>query len=176
MTTYYFAYGANTNMNGMDARCPAATPLGVVTLRDYRLVFRGVADIVEHKGATVRGALWQITKECEEALDRFEGFPHLYVKIHFMTKWEGKLIRVMAYVMKTRDWECPPHDSYEDCLRHGYKDFGLPVKQLDAAVQAATGSYAKNAKQRRRDFNAYTRYSHWLEASDRLGLDDASAQ
>lgn len=74
----YFAYGANTNAGSMARRCPAARAVATCTIPDHALVFRGVADVVVRKGFTVRGVMWEITEECERALDAFEGFPRLY--------------------------------------------------------------------------------------------------
>ena len=54
--TLYFAYGANTNTEAMAGRCPLAAPHGKMMLRDHRLMFRGVADVVPHEGRTVFGA------------------------------------------------------------------------------------------------------------------------
>ena len=38
---YYFAYGSNCNLDQMAFRCPKATVVGPVTLRNYRLTFNG---------------------------------------------------------------------------------------------------------------------------------------
>ena len=48
----YLAYGANVSAATMRERCPGATFLGTVTLRDYALVFRGVGDMVRWNGQT----------------------------------------------------------------------------------------------------------------------------
>jgi gamma-glutamylcyclotransferase (GGCT)/AIG2-like uncharacterized protein YtfP len=74
------AYGMNTNRRAMEARCPLAKPMGGFYLPNYRLVFRGVADIVPEDGGVVPVVLWSITGKCLQALDRLEGYPHLYTR------------------------------------------------------------------------------------------------
>lgn len=133
----YFAYGANTNMESMDYRCPRAHPLGVVSLLEHRLVFRGVGDVIPAKGFKVQGALWAITRECEEFLDAFEGYPNLYEKAHFTMQWQQRPARVMFYYMEASRAFREPSRDYEQCLREGYGHFGMPIKQIDIAIAHA---------------------------------------
>ncbi len=51
---------------------------GKVLLNNRELVLRSVADNEASDGQSVYGALWQITPECESALDRHEEFPRHY--------------------------------------------------------------------------------------------------
>lgn len=134
----YFAYGANTNLGSMERRCPAARPLCALRLKDYKLMFRGVADVVPAKGAEVFGALWRITPACERALDRFEGFPRLYTKSYASAVIGGVEVDVMFYVMNGSTDHVPPSHYYEATLREGYADFDLPAAQLDDAIAEAT--------------------------------------
>ena len=80
----YGAYGANLNMANMVVRCPQAKPILGFNLVGYRLVFNGVADIIKDKDTKVPIGLWQITKECEKSLDRYEGYPHLYKLVELL--------------------------------------------------------------------------------------------
>ena len=70
MKKLYIAYGSNMNIEQMAMRCPKATPLGKYILEDYKLEFRGVANIIECKGARTPVAIWSITESCERSLDR----------------------------------------------------------------------------------------------------------
>jgi hypothetical protein len=76
----------------------------------------------------VFGALWEITTECEENLDVFEGFPYLYTKIHLTHQG----LDFMAYVMND-DPPAPPARSYFDTIAQGYRDWNLPLTELRAA-------------------------------------------
>lgn len=184
----YLAYGANTNREQMAVRCPDARYVCNVTLQDHRLVFRGVADVVQKSGAKVECAMWAITENCEKALDRFEGFPYMYVKRYITTHLNGKRHRVMLYVMHsqpTRGQHIPP-ESYERTLRDGYKTHGLPLRQINDAIRRAAsweekhppvtryaGKWAKEDAQRRepRPFGA----PRVIEVGDDEAVDAALA-
>lgn len=133
----YFAYGANTNINGMAYRCPKATLIGSIELPDWKLVFRGVADIEISHGNSVHGVVWQITEECERSLDMFEGFPHLYGKRSFPVKMEdGSIEDVMFYKMNRKGY-AEPNDSYFNTIKDGYKANGLPINALYSSLPSS---------------------------------------
>ena len=146
----YAAYGMNTSVEEMAARCPAATALGTAVIRGYRLAFRGVTDIVADPRRSVQVALWRITAACERALDRLEGYRAdghgLYCKVTEIIpagRFAGR--RVMLYQM-TRGDLCPPLPGYEGIVRRGYADFGLPATQIDRALREARESARARAK------------------------------
>jgi gamma-glutamylcyclotransferase (GGCT)/AIG2-like uncharacterized protein YtfP len=124
----YIAYGSNLNLKQMRGRCPKATPLHSMMLPNFRLVFKGVADIVEEPDMEVPVGVFKITEDCEKALDRYEGYPRLYSKIHFTM--QGKLL--MAYVMNHSEIS-PPSTGYYESIKQGYKDFNLDLKYLEHA-------------------------------------------
>jgi hypothetical protein len=125
----------------MSRRCPAAVPLGALIMRDTRLVFRGVADVVRAEGAKCPGGIWRITAECERALDRYEGFnpndpdrgmySKEYVEIEGLPDGETE---IMLYTMNSRGIY-PPSDYYYNTLKEGYRDFGLKLAPLRAALE-----------------------------------------
>ena len=129
----YFAYGANLNKAGMERRCPNAVPVGKFIMPNHQLVFKGVADIEEQEGSFVEGVLWDITDECEKALDRFEGYPYLYIKKLHWKQCNGFAEPVMFYVMKKSELSFPSQ-GYVDCIREGYEDFNLDQRCLDYAL------------------------------------------
>ena len=133
----YGAYGANLNMANMEVRCPQAKPILGFNLVGYRLVFNGVADIIKDKDTKVPIGLWQITKECEKSLDRYEGYPHLYKKIKLKIDVPGfKGQKVMFYVMRRKGVALPPA-SYFNTIAQGYDDFALDKDYLNWAVHEA---------------------------------------
>ena len=141
----YGAYGSNLHVKQMSFRCPRAQRIGTVMLDDYRLTFRGVADIEPWKGSAVPIALWRITEKCEQALDRYEGFPRFYDK-HFVELRNQRLMRtyellsispipkIMLYRMVDDETVYPPVAPYLESIIQGYEDFELPKQYLKDAV------------------------------------------
>ena len=126
----YVAYGSNLNMGQMAHRCPNATVIGGMMLKGWRLVFRGVADIIPDPNCSVPVGLWQITDECEASLDIYEGFPRLYRKEYIQ---EGDMT-LMAYVMNN-DSLAMPSKGYLDGIADGYKDFRFDHAPLIDALK-----------------------------------------
>ena len=135
-TKYYFAYGSNCNLDQMARRCPLAKVNAPVTLPNYALVFNGVASIKRRNGSAVKGVLWEITPDCEQQLDRYEGFPRLYEKKNVTVCTEdGTTFKAMVYVM-TREYNKPalPTVTYYDGIKAGFQQNGIPTESLEAAL------------------------------------------
>ena len=141
----YVAYGSNLNKAQMAIRCPKAECLGSWTLDGWRLVFRGVADMVRDDTSICEVGLWRITDECEEALDRYEGFPTLYRKHYFETNptlpESGE--PMMAYLMNS-DEVAMPSSGYLDSISEGYDDFGLAKSFLGEALDWTLANQTRN--------------------------------
>lgn len=133
MKKIYIAYGSNMNKEQMARRCPKATPIGKQTLQDYKLEFRGVANIIKCKGETTPVALWSITETCERSLDRYEGYPRLYRKEYIKLKINGREVIGMVYVMNKGEI-APPSDYYYNVIKQGYKDFQVDITTLEKAL------------------------------------------
>ena len=133
----YAAYGSNLNHQQMRKRCPKATFIGVGKIQRHRLVFRRVADIEPAPSDFVSVGLWDITKECLAALDRYEGFPNLYDRktINVNTK-EGDVTAIFYFMLAT-GYEYPSQHYY-DSIRDGYNDCGLPHADLWKAIEVVT--------------------------------------
>lgn len=132
---YYLAYGSNLNKKQMKTRCPDAVPVGSCVVNDYELVFRGVATIEPKPGASVQCGIWKISTDDERSLDRYEGYPRLYVKQDFRVTVKGKTVRAMAYVMVDGIRRLsPPSTGYLLTIAEGYDDFGLDDKPLSIAA------------------------------------------
>ena len=122
----YFAYGANTNKDAMAIRCPKAKVICAGHITNFRLKFNNVADIVatdSSYGVDAPCVIWEITKDCEERLDRFEGFPELYSKIN-VEGYEGcqyqEQYKGFAYKMNYEGFHTPS-PSYVRGIRNGLK-------------------------------------------------------
>lgn len=131
----YFAYGSNLNKRQMRRRCPAAVALGRYTLKDWRLVFRTVADIIPDAGAKVAGAVWEITAECERSLDAYEGVASgMYRKELIKVETTEGPMDCLVYVMNSTGI-APPPETYLEAIKQGFKDFTIPLKTLREAVE-----------------------------------------
>ena len=139
MKKVYLAYGSNLNLEQMGYRCPDAAVIGTTILPDHRLLFRGgrhsgVATIEMKRGASVPVLLWQITEQCEKALDRYEGYPHLYRKKKLMVPFDGDELVVMAYVMNAGPPLATPDAYYYTIILNGYRDCGFDEEILKHSV------------------------------------------
>lgn len=132
----YWAYGSNLNVRAMRVRCPAARFVGPLTLDDGAIVFRNVADVIHCPGSVVPGGLWEITKECEQALDRYEGVASRFYLKRYLTLKVGKDVReCLYYQMRTSRGILPPSEGYYHTIMKGYEDFGLNKEILRRALE-----------------------------------------
>ena len=134
----YFAYGSNLDLEQMAQRCPDAEIVGPVRLENYELCFRGsgFATVAPKKGSTVHGLVWKITPNCEQSLDRYEGYPRHYTKETVTVKdAAGAEIPVMVYIMAEPYCRQPalPSPYYYRVIQRGFEANGLPVESLQAA-------------------------------------------
>jgi len=127
----YLSYGMNTNIDQMASRCPGSISIGRVDIPDYRLVFRGVADIEESVGDVLQTVLWDITPECEVALDMLEGYPTFYGKKYIKVQVGNKMYDAMIYQMVGDRLDYShPGSYYQNMLEEGYQDHGLDLNQI----------------------------------------------
>lgn len=130
----YAAYGSNLNHDQMSRRCPDARFYGTGTLPDYRLVFRGVADIEYCRGESVQIGLWRVTPNCVAALDSYEGYPRLYGRNNCrIYRGRGKYTDAFVYFMNAEGYR-PPSAMYLNSISEGYQDCGLPLNSLRRAL------------------------------------------
>ena len=139
---YYIAYGSNLNVEQMMRRCPGAKPIGTAMLEHNILYFRGSGSgyylTIEPKiGSKVPVAVWEVTPEDEEALDRYEGYPRFYfkydytLKVRLLDEETTKELRCFAYVMTEGRRVGLPTNYYLTTCMKGYRDFGFDTKILE---------------------------------------------
>ena len=130
----YVAYGSNLNHRGMKLRCPDAVFLGTTMVREHRLVFRGVADIVKAKDMRCPVGVWEITPKCEASLDRYEGVGAGLYRKELVQFDDGK--RALVYAMN----DCGihvPSALYFETIEQGYRHCGLDTDPLYEALRHA---------------------------------------
>ena len=127
----------------MADRCPNANYLGNTVLKDWRLIFKSVATIEKDLGKCVPVGVFQITIECEKALDIYEDYPHLYDKKELDIILDGIQVTAMTYVMVAKYGIAPPSRKYFNVISEGYKNCGLNTDFLleaeEYSIKADTG-------------------------------------
>ena len=131
----YFAYGMNTNLDEMAARCPGAVCLGPAWINDYALVFRYFADIEPAAGGWCDGVLWEITDDDLQALDRLEGYPWHYTRFSVVVHTDRGSDTALVYQMTDQSYEQPPSGHYYRMVAEGYVQNSVPVDQLVANLE-----------------------------------------
>ena len=128
---YYFAYASNLNKNQMQERCPESKPLYKVTLPNYKLIFSdwsrqlrgGKANIVLFRGEKVHGAVYEVSDQCMNRLDRYET-PYSRTKIKVFDE-DGDSVEAITYIKSGQPQEAKPSQEYLSVIQQGYKDWGI---------------------------------------------------
>jgi hypothetical protein len=165
---FYWAYGSNLCERQMARRCPDAIKFGPMEVQDCALIFRGAADVTVRRGTATSGGLWQITTRCERELDAYEGVSSRhYMKKYFQIRIAKKPYTCLFYQMRTSDGIMPPTERYIDTIAEGYRDFGLDLERLDAALQESWGTKKITEKLADR---------HWRKGNPKLARDIAGME
>lgn len=138
--TLYIAYGSNLNLPQMARRCPTAKVVGTGQIEGYELLFRGghrgaVATVEPLEGSAVPVLMWKIKPQDEQALDRYEGYPHFYHKEMMDVEMGGRTVPAMVYVMNGGHELGAPSDYYLNTILEGYRSAGFDTDFLDQAVE-----------------------------------------
>ena len=112
--------------------------MGPVRLENYELRFRGsgFATVAPKKGSVVYGLLWKLTPNCEQSLDRYEGYPHFYYKteLELPLAETGKKLTAFVYIMHEERKLGIPTSAYIRTCVDGYRQFGFDLKHLRKAM------------------------------------------
>jgi gamma-glutamylcyclotransferase (GGCT)/AIG2-like uncharacterized protein YtfP len=134
----YFAYGMNTNSQGMAGRCPAAVSFGRAQLVGHRFRFAGPADVQRDRHSNAEGVLWDITDECLASLDKLEGYPYYYDRKWAVVKFDGTEHQALVYYMRPGNKNSQPSSGYFNTVLEGYEEHGVPTQQLWENVNFST--------------------------------------
>jgi len=141
----YFAYGSNMSHEQISERCPSQRFICAAELPGHKLAFTrfspkrgcGVADIVPIEGASVWGALFELSEDDFAELDRHEGAhldPPAYVRSQVQVIGaDGRGMEAITYrVFDKAATEFAPSAHYLGLIVEGARKWGLP----DAYQQA----------------------------------------
>jgi gamma-glutamylcyclotransferase (GGCT)/AIG2-like uncharacterized protein YtfP len=131
---YYFAYGMLTDPEIMDG----IELVGVAKLPNFRYEMFEYANVVPEPSSVVYGCLWKVDRRIIANLDRVEGYPTLYDRKTVPVYVKGQKYAAELYTMTpaTREQlaDTGPSDSYIEKIERGYSHAGVPLAQVDAAL------------------------------------------
>lgn len=126
---FYLAYGSNMNAEQMKHRCPKATFVKTVVVKnfDFLINSQGVATLVREEGKSVEGVVWHLTEECEASLDIYEGIATGdYVKENIvLSEYEEALIYFATDSSPGR-----PNIDYAERITKGAEGFNLSEEYM----------------------------------------------
>ena len=141
MKQLYFSYGMNTNLAQMARRCPQAVSLGAAVLPGFRFEFKSFATVVADYESDAVGVVWEISDDCEDALDILEGYPVYYTKQIVTVLIDGTPHTAMTYLMYPDEQLSLPSNSYYNMVADGYEDHGISIDQLNLAIDRVQNQY-----------------------------------
>ena len=131
----------NTNLAQMAHRCPKAVSLGAAVLPGFRFEFKQFATVVSDVTQDSHGVVWEISDDCETALDILEGFPVYYNKQLVTVLIDGIPHTAMTYLMYSDEPLGLPSNSYYNLVADGYEDHGISLDQLNDAIDRVQDQY-----------------------------------
>lgn len=155
MKKLYLAYGSNLNLEQMKKRCSYAIPIGVTTLNNYCLVYKGLSKgsayltIEEKEGSFVPVGIYEISFLDEISLNKYEGYPRFYHKKYLPITINNNMNQAMIYIMNSKyDYNLPSNDYVNICMK-GYDDFNFDKDILQEAM-SFTKSKLNNGRTRKK--------------------------
>lgn len=130
----YFAYGSNMDENQMEHRCKEAKLAGTAKLTDYRFALdaHGFATVIPGKGSAVTGLLWNITPNCEESLDGYEGVAKgCYRKEYLPVECGAGTIKALIYISNRAELKGKTSSVYTDRVIAAAEEHDLPESYVD---------------------------------------------
>jgi hypothetical protein len=140
---YYFAFGANMDVEGMSRRCPGAHALGKAELEHHRfaIVHPGYATVLPARGSRVHGVLWMLAPRDLTVLDAYENISSgLYGRDERPVRHHGRLVRAITYFVRNPKPARVRPGYLEDCVLPAARHWGLPaeyVRTIEGFVVAA---------------------------------------
>ena len=152
----YFAYGSNMSTRRLQARVPAARPIGPGVLARHRMGFfklssdgsgKCTIDHTASAGDAVHGIVYELGPQGKDALDVAEGG---YLSRSVLVSVGGRFLSAFTYVAIELhlDPHPRPYTWYKDFVLAGADEHRLPAGYVDSirAVQTATDPDARRAE------------------------------
>jgi cation transport regulator ChaC len=130
----HFAYGSNMYRALMRKHAPAATPIGVARLADYRFVITadGYASIEPARARTVHGMLWRLTPRDRVTLDAWENIAGgLYRAETVPVRCDGRQRPALVYIARPRPRpRGKPKPGYMEIVVKAARELELPADYI----------------------------------------------
>ncbi len=133
----HFAYGSNMHRALMRKHAPAAAPIGVAALPNYRFVITadGYASVEPARGRTVLGMLWRLTPRDRVTLDAWENIAGgLYRAATLAVDCNGRRRPALVYVARPRP-RGAPKPGYMEIVVKAARELELPADYV-ASLEA----------------------------------------
>jgi gamma-glutamylcyclotransferase (GGCT)/AIG2-like uncharacterized protein YtfP len=127
----------NTDPIAMVLRTGEPRAIGRGIVRDHAFRFATHADVFPQVGTNTYVVLWELDDHQLALLDIREGYPTYYDRKIVVVESGGRSWDAWMYFMTPGHLEQPPYDSYYEMLTNGYTTFGLPLDQIEDALDAA---------------------------------------
>jgi hypothetical protein len=128
----HFAYGSNMHRALMRRHAPAATPIGVARLADYRFVITadGYASVEPARARTVHGMLWRLTPRDRVTLDAWENIAGgLYRAETVPVHYNGRQRPALVYIARPRP-RGQPKPGYMEIVVKAARELELPADYI----------------------------------------------
>ncbi len=133
----HFAYGSNMHRALMRKHAPAATPIGVAQLANYRFVITadGYASVEPVRAQTVYGMLWRLTPRDRVTLDAWENIAGgLYRAEVIRVHCQGRYRPALVYVARPRP-PGQPKPGYMEIVVAAARALELPADYITSLQQ-----------------------------------------
>ena len=128
----HFAYGSNMYRALMRKHAPAAVPLGVARLADYRFIITadGYASVAPAKARSVYGVMWRLTPRDRVTLDAWENIAGGLYRAEILPVHEkGRLHPALVYIARQRP-RGEPKAGYMEIVVKAAREWKMPADYI----------------------------------------------
>jgi hypothetical protein len=133
----HFAYGSNMHRALMRKHAPAAVPIGIAQLANYRFVITadGYASVAPARARVVFGMMWRLTPRDRITLDAWENIAGgLYRAATLPVHCDGRLQPALVYIARPRPLG-RPKPGYMEIVVKAARELELPAGYITSLEQ-----------------------------------------
>ena len=129
----YFAYGSNMDLRQMNTRVPnhyQVIVAGNLDSYEWFINNRGYANIARKQDTNVYGVLFNISRTGLHNLDRYEGYPNLYIRRRLAVNYADQILKPWVYIDINNTSMGTPRESYLELVIISAMKFKLPHQHI----------------------------------------------